>query len=326
MDRLELTGLSLDLPGLSAGAPQESGPMAVVPLFGPEAAGEFAPPLSGLKLSAIRGYGNMELEHAGGPGVAIVPLHMGYIQDQAQNHALCRSAFLGAGQKVTFRDACCVQQAQGGYLTERQQWFFVLPLQLRREALSLRGTEGFGKLWTAIAKLSATFGFTARGHLEQIVSRRRPYLTQYLSRFELLPGQIGALFFLRGRLAGVEIAPTAAYFAEVWGPLVAFCYGTAAMYEETRRTTADAEPPLDGADLAGLRRSLAAERAALAERLREAVERAPAADFAVAEEERYLSLRLLTVENGAFAGQTVRDGDRLVYASIAAAPEYLDLN
>ena len=86
MDRLGLNALALDLPGVRAGAPQCSGSMAVVPLFGPEAAGDFAPPLSGLKLSAVRGYGNMELENAG-TGVSIVPLHMGYVQDGAQNRS-----------------------------------------------------------------------------------------------------------------------------------------------------------------------------------------------------------------------------------------------
>lgn len=325
MDRLGLTRLALDLPGVRAGAPQCSGPLAVVPLFGPEAPGDYVAPLSGLKLSAVRGYGNMELENAGS-GVAIVPLHMGYVQDGAQNHALCRSAFLAPGQKVMFRDACCVQQAQGGYLEGRRQWFFVLPLQLRREALALRGTEGFGKLWEAIAALNARFGLASRGHLEQIVSRRRPYLTQYLGRFELLPGQTGALFFLDGRLAGVEVGPTAAYFAEVWGPLVAFCYGAAAMFAETRRPASEPEPPLEATDLAGLRRALAAEREALAARLRAALDEVPATAVEVADEERYLSFRLDTVRGEHFAGQVARDGDRVVYASIAASPEYLNLN
>ena len=41
------------------------------------------PPLGSLKLSAVKGYGNMELEAAASPeGVAIVPLQMGFIQDQ----------------------------------------------------------------------------------------------------------------------------------------------------------------------------------------------------------------------------------------------------
>src|SRR5262245_35802876 len=125
---------------------------------------------------------------------------MGYIQDKRQNHALCSSGFIGAGQKRMFKDACCVQSGQGGYLEGREQWFFVLPLALREEALSLRGTESYGKLWPAISRLNQRFGLDARGHLEQIISGERGYFTQYASRFELVAGQRGALFFLREKL------------------------------------------------------------------------------------------------------------------------------
>src|SRR5439155_15029669 len=87
-------------------------------------------------------------------------------------------------------------------------------------------------LWPEISKLNQRLGLEVRGHLEQVICRQRPLLTQYQSRFELLQGQTGALFFLGERLAGVEIAPSAAYFREVWTPLVCFCYGVAAMERE----------------------------------------------------------------------------------------------
>jgi hypothetical protein len=323
MDRIELSRLALDLPPYRVGAPQQSGALAVLPLFGPRARGEFATPLSGLKLSAVRGYGNMELEHSGGPGVAIVPLHMGYIQDKAQNHALCRSAFIGAGQKLMFQDACCVQAAQSGYLEGRQQWFFVLPLPLRSEALALRGQEGYSKLWPAISRLNGRFKMDKRGHLEQIVSRKRAYLTQYASRFELLPGQTGALFFFEGALAGVEIAPTAEYFAEVWAPLVCFCYGTVAMHGEQYGARRNGQRPLEGASVGELRARLGAEREEARRRLFDGLAALPADSFTVAEEERYLSLSLFTATSGHFAGQIVKDGDGVVYVSIAATPKRL---
>src|SRR3954451_2909095 len=91
MDNAQLfqsLGLPLDAKAYTLGAPQQSGPMTVLPVFGPDAGAAFAPPLSGLKLGGVkRGYGNVELSN-GMPGVAVVPLHMGYIQDGAQNHAL----------------------------------------------------------------------------------------------------------------------------------------------------------------------------------------------------------------------------------------------
>jgi len=211
---------TLELPQRRFGRPQQSGPLTVLPVFGGEARGDFTPPLSGLKLAGVRTYGSVELHNTLTSGVAIVPAHMGYIQDQAQNHALCGATFLGAGQKKVIDAACCVQAAQGGLLESREQWFFILPVALREQALLWRGQKSFGKLWDAIAQLCQRFGQQSRGHLEQIICRQRALLTQYQSRLELLPGQTGALFFLGDRLIGVELAPSADYFREVWMPLV----------------------------------------------------------------------------------------------------------
>jgi hypothetical protein len=295
----------------------------MLPVFGPET-GQFAPPLSGLKLEGVRGYGSVVLSNPGPHGVAIVPLHIGYIQDRAQNHALCRSLFLAAGQKLQVDDACCVQQSQGGYLESKEQWFFILPLQLRAEALRLRGQKSYGKLWTAIAGLNTRFGLTQRGHLEQIICGRRPALTQYQSRLEALPGQTGALFFLRGRLAGVEITPNPGYFQEVWMPLVCFCYGTAALYEEeVRREALPAPEPLTARSLPELRARLEDGRRQLAVRVRDILAATPREQLQRQEEERFLGLRLYTAQSSRFAGQFVEDEGRLVYASLAATPEHL---
>jgi hypothetical protein len=322
----ELVPLPLDLSSYGFGAPQRSGAMTVVPLFGRDANGRFAPPLSGLKLSAVKGYGNMELENHSRTATAIVPLHMGYVQHGAQNHALCRSAFIGPGQKLMFKDACCVQQAQGGYLKEKEQWFFILPLQVRADALSGRGAVGYGKLWPTITKMNKAFGFMEAGHLEQLISRQRGYLTQYQSRFELLPGQTGAIFVVDGRLAGVEVAPSAAYFEEVWMPLVCFAYGGAAMYVETvAKKPRSKRPALAGKTVAAIRRSLDEERLALADEVRRALLGVPQERFALTEEERYLDLRLVTAEGANFCGQVVLGETGLVYASIAAKPEFVGI-
>ena len=226
MDRVRaLTPLGLDTRAdLGVGALQSSGALSVLPLFGTELEG-YAPPRTALKLSRVDGYGNMELESTPGSGLSIVPLHVGYIQKGAQNHAMCRAAFIAEGQRVMFRDACCVQESQGGYLKESDQWFFVLPLSLRERALALRGQEDYSKLWGDITDLNARFGLPERGHLEQLIGNRRRVLTQMMSRLECLPGQTGALFFLRDKLVGVELAPSADYFCEWWPALVCFCYG-----------------------------------------------------------------------------------------------------
>src|SRR5689334_1640209 len=163
--------IPVNLAGRRFGPVQQSGPLAVVPILGDDGDARFVPPLTGMKLSRVTGYGKVEMECRPGntDGIGIVPLHIGYIQDGAQNHALCRSALLAAGQKRMFEDACCVQQSQGGYLEGRDQWFFILPLALRDAALRLRGTSNYGKLWSDIATLNTTMGKSSRGHLEEIV-------------------------------------------------------------------------------------------------------------------------------------------------------------
>lgn len=326
MDTQQLISLvpgRLDVSGYRFGLPQQSGILSMIPIFGPDRGNRFTTPLSGLKLSRVHGYGNLELHNAGQIGIAIVPLHMGYIQDQAQNHALCRSAFIAAGQKLMFEDACCVQAAQGGYLEGREQWFFILPLQLRHQALELRGQQSYSKLWNDIARVNAALGLPSRGHLEQIISRQRAFLTQYQSRLELLPQQTGALFFLENQLVGVEIAPSVAYFQELWMPLVCFCYGGGAMTKEWP-VNLEEKPvvPFVAKSLAELREQLHQSRLQLQETLSTEVATMPGQNFQVKEEERFLSLTLQTVTGANFSGQFVEEEGQLMYLSLFANSEF----
>lgn len=325
----EWKSLSLDFTQHRFGRLQKSGVMSVLPLIGPDRPEQFATPLSGLKLSGVEGYGQVEMENRGGGngdgGVGIVPLHIGYIQDGAQNHALCRSAFIGSGQKVSFRDACCVQESQGGYLTAAEQWFFVLPLPLREEALHLRGVENYGKLWQGISTLNEELGLPGRGHLEQIICRNRPLLTQFASRFELLAGQTGALFFLHDKLVGIEMAPNAGYFSELWPALVCFCYGVAAMQLESQNSgqTYVRTEPLRAANLDELRCELSKSRRTAIARIEDSLRTTGPQTFEICEEERYLDLQLSTALGRDFAGQIVQQQGRLVYASLFARRQYL---
>ncbi|MFC6880927.1 MULTISPECIES: ARPP-1 family domain-containing protein [Actinomadura] len=306
----------LSLAGHRLGTPQSAGALTMVPISGPAYPG-IVPPRTGLKLSRVVGYGQVELRNGAPEGVAIVPLHIGYVQDAAQNHALCRSAFLAAGQSLLFDDACCVQESQGGYLTERDQWFFVLPAELRDRALELRGVQGYSKLWRDIADLNARYGLPRRGHLEQILSRKRPVLTQFQSRLELLPGQLGALFFVGGRFAGLEIAPDPRYFAEMWTALVCFAYGVAAWHAEPDAAAGPAEP-YEADSLPELRAALDLDRAERLAAIAGWLADVPTGPVEAVEEERYLSLRLSTLTGPHLAGQVVSDGDRAVYASLFA--------
>jgi hypothetical protein len=314
---------SFSLSSYRLGRPQRSGVLSVVPIFGPNHNGKYVYPRSGLKLSKVSGYGNLELLNSSTSGIGIIPLHMGYIQDKAQNHALCRSAFLASGQKLMFEDACCVQAAQGGYLEGKEQWFFILPLDLREEALNLRGQKNYSKLWDAISHLNTRMVLPSRGHLEQILSNHRSYLTQFQSRLELMPEQTGALFFIKEKLVGLELAPSPGYFQEVWMPLVCFCYGTTAMYEEKRLDQKIEPVPFQANNLTELRAELQNSREQLQKQLLTSLSKLPEESFNINEEERFLSLNLKTAEGKNFVGQFVEDEGQLVYTSIFARKNYL---
>jgi hypothetical protein len=302
----------VDLTGYRLGRPQGTGALTMVPIHGPVYPG-IAAPRTGLKLTKVDGYGRVVLTNPGTDGVAIVPLHIGWIQDGAQNHALSRSAFLAPGQELLFADACCVQAAQGGYLAERDQWFFVLPVELRPAALDLRGVQNYSKLWPAISELNQRYGLAARGHLEQILTRRRASLELYQSRLELSPGQIGALFFIGSRLAGVEVAPDPRYFAEMWMALVCFAYGTAAWHTRVEEPVVE---PYKVSTVDDLRSALDSDRRARAERVSAWLDDSSWLDVEQTEEERFLDLRLSTMAGDRIGGQVVTDGSRLVYASV----------
>ncbi len=316
IDLRPLAAPTLNLEGYRLGQPQRAGALTVVPVFGPEHPSAIVAPRSGLKLGRVITYGRVELKNPAPEGLAIVPLHIGYIQDGAQNHALCRSGFIGAGQTLVFEDACCVQQAQGGYLEGRDQWFFILPLELRAKALELRGQSNFSKLWEDIAAINSRYGLAQRGHLEQILTRQRAALTQFQSRIELLTGQIGAVFFLGERLAGLEIAPNTAYFAELWMPLVCFGYGVAAWFGPQPQPTTG---PFEAASLAELRGALERHRETQLDQVRSWLAQAPIEPLAIQEEDRYLDMRLSTVSGPHLKGQVVTERERVVYASLFAS-------
>ncbi len=307
------------------GNPQRSGAMTVVPILGPDCPGDFVGPLSGLKLAGVHTYGKLELANSQTTGLAIVPLHMGYIQDRAQNHALCSAAFLDAGQQRVFNDACCVQSAQGGYLQGGDQWFFILPLALRSESLQLRGKEDYSKLWQVIGRLNSQLGLPERGHLEQVLSRERAYLNQFQSRFERLPHQVGAAFWIGDRLAGLELAPTAAYFAEIWMPLVCFSYGVAAMglewqqqKQSQQQGRRDLPKPYVAGDLADLRSAIQLDRLGQRQQLQSQMQQLTAEDFSVELAQQFGKLQLSTLQSEGFAGQVVQAETRPVYASLFA--------
>ena len=320
---------SLDRPGLPSnlsalmsssntfGLIQRSGRLSVLPILGDDCPGSWTSPYSGLKFTGVHGYGHVSFHNDGG-GTAILPMHMGYIQAGAQNHAMSTAAMLAKGQEKHFDDARCVQASQGGYLESREQWFFILPLKLREEALVNRSKSGYSVLWNAIGRLGRRFGSSGRGHLDDVICKRRGELNVYDRQFELLNRQVGAVIFLDNQPIGIEIGPTAEYFADIWTSLINFCYGSAALEAEmsTAKKNDESETVIREASLAGLRSQLMYRRESVTNQL---INSLASCSWQMTEnkvEETLFNMELATVRTADFYGQVIRDKSTMIYASM----------
>src|SRR5262249_38614683 len=101
-------------------------------------------------------------------------------------------------------------------------------------------------------------------------------------------------------------------------------YGSAALYDEQVQPRALPAPETFTAhSLPELRAELTDSRQKLARQVRDMLEAVPREKLERHEEERFLDLKLHTVQGRAFTGQYDEDGGRLVSASLAATPEFL---
>lgn len=319
---VEVTSL---LDGLRPRTLQSWGLLEMVGLFPeePEARRpQFVAPLQHLKLVQVPTYGTMVLRNTADRGMLIAPMHLGFFQEGAQNHATSRALLLDAGETLSADDCFCIQQSQGGLLKEAQQRFLILPLGLRQRALQKQGENSFSRLWGAIDRYNRSYGIARGGHLERFLRPYFPRLQPFRHAFETLPGQVGAAYFISGALAGLEVAPNAAYWQELAPILNIYCYGPAALLAE-RQAWQPARSPLNLerlSDLDDLARRLRATREQeMAAHTALIEDRASASWGGTITEERQ-GLRTITLEQENWAGQMVSDGNQMVYLSVFNDP------
>jgi hypothetical protein len=309
------------LTGLVAGPVQAWGQLEVVGLFRTDDRldlGRYTSPVESLKLVRVPRYGTMVLHNSAPEGLTIVPMHVGFFQEGAQNHATSRVLILRAGETCEADDCFCIQQAQGGLLKEAQQRFLVLPLGLRAAALQKRGKNDFSRLWRDIDGYTRRFGIARGGHLERFL---RPYfrrLMPFRHAFETVPGQVGAAYFVAGWPVGVELAPTAIVWRDLAPILNIYCYGPAALLAEREDySTGRSAPDLVGlADLDDLADRLDRSRRQHAIARSEALGALAAAGWSCHDETVRHGLTIRTIGWESWAGQVVLDGSDMMYLSV----------
>lgn len=274
--------------------------------------------LENLKLVGVPSYGTMLLRNTSASGSLVLPMHIGFFQKSAQNHATSRVLVLGAGETLGVSDCFCIQAAQGGYLEEARPRFIMLPLNLRTRALETRYTDDYSRLWGSIEGYTRSYGIARGGHLERFLRPYFPRLVRYRHAFESLPGQVGAAYFVAGDLVGVELAPSAEVWSELWPILAIYCYGPAAVRAvqhraQHRREPLDLEGLRDLDDLEErLRRTRRQELVARVEPVRQLSQH----DWEATTEEDRHGFSVFTLRCGSWRGQLVRGGTETAHLSL----------
>lgn len=223
----------LNFTNVGVGAVQAVDEMIVIPIVGPDR-GSIAQPQS-LKFERTAGYGNMIFRNEDSEKPAIVPTNiMVRGRYAAQDHAMSEAGIVGIRETATFNTACCIEQTQGGYLTDKgENEQDILPITLRKALLTRekRKQQSFQKLWGDISNwlkgLSLSAGRGTIAHLNYFYNSKEiaDSLEQFASEFEPVEGQIGAIILFNGIPVGVEIMPSNAHWQAYWKYLIRGCYG-----------------------------------------------------------------------------------------------------
>ncbi|WP_376795567.1 ARPP-1 family domain-containing protein [Thermogemmatispora sp.] len=278
----------------------------------------FLPPMRSLEVVGSPSYGTLVLRNQAEDGVLVLPMHIAFFQPGVQNHATSRVLVLDAGETLTVDDCFCIQQRQGGTPRQAQQRFCMLPLGLRRAALELQGVRDFSRLWTAITAYSRRYGIDYSGHLERWLRPNFARLLPYRHALEWLPGQVGAAFFLAGKLVGLEVAPNSAYWQELLPVLLIYCYGPAALLAERQQRTASRPTfELEGLrDLDDLQQRLYEARRQERRLHLEQICSVATLHKQARSQEEHAGLRVLSINHGEWLGQAVCSGSEVVYLSL----------
>ena len=317
------------LRGLSAGRLQSVGYMQVIPLLGDLSDDRFVSPVESRAEIWTRGYGSLSFRNPSN-AILIVPCHAGYVvKEAAQDHAMAQSGLVESGRQRSFDTAMCIQQTQGGLIRRGEYQMLILPFALRERALEVRHERGYGKLWDAIAAFNKTVGISGPSHLDGFLRRFRKELDEFVAEFECLPNQLGAIILVDGQVVGIERAPSHAYWRSVWPCLIRECYGSLAI--QVGRSKGETPPvpstrfplPEDVGSLDDLADAIAEVAAEEERRTKQIVRELLDKPFTTTVEETVEEVALETLSQRDFVGQVVRDGDRVVYASVLATRERL---
>jgi len=237
--------------GIGHGRRQTVGNMDVIPLVdeGADRGEEFMPPTE-VEVGTEE-YGTVSMRHSGDSPTVMPTGSCWVVKERAQDHAIGSGVLLAPGDSKTIRDAMCIQSSQSGMIRRQVQDLTILPVGLRTRALALRGRQDYSKLWGSIGEFNKGYGSSDEQALVYFLRNFGKQLDQFVAEFELVPGQVGAIILVNGKLVGVEVAPNSLFWESIWEPMIRVCYGSFAIrYADqaapTRRQLDVSTKTLDG--------------------------------------------------------------------------------
>lgn len=203
--------------------------MTVYPIVGPDH-DEIGRPTA-LKFRRTSNYGTMVFENEDKDKPIIVPANIMARGPSAQDHAMSGAGIVAKGSSKSFDTACCIQQRQGGLLSEKDIEHDILPIGLRKAFLNptFRNEKNMSRLWPSISKWLEGMPLKERGaaHLRYFYGDPtvKKSLEDFAAEFEPVQHQIGAIVMFCGVPVGIEIMPSADHWLTYWKYLIRGCYG-----------------------------------------------------------------------------------------------------
>lgn len=311
------------LNGTGLGRLQSVGQMGVIPILddGDAQDTDFAPPDFNIGTS---GYGTVDVDNLNEERPTILPTGAGWVtRERAQDHAVAGAALVKAKGSRRIETAMCIEQSQGGLISNKAHRMLILPAALRGPALGMRKKTSYNKLWPYIDKLNQSSGVAGgTGHLCRFLNHFKTELDEFVAQFELMPGQIGAVILIGDYVVGIERAPTVEFWAKLWEPLIRVCYGSLAIMAAQKLTA----PPAHKIALSSRARSLNDLRLLLDEAVRRATEITRAIKDQISEnvleagsaDEKMGSAKLFTIGSPQLAGQLVEKDNKVPYLTLCA--------
>lgn len=175
-------------------------------------------------------YAKLTLENRG-ELPSIIPQGASFLTGKAGQDRAVLEADVIAGKSTKTIQVGCIQPSEGGHIQEGTEMSSFIPASLRITALEKRKAGSYEVLWADIRKylLAVNVQGSRDGALNNFYQAFSKELEEFVAQFELVENQCGAIIFINGKPAGIEIYPHPELWKQIWQLIVRDSYGADAI-------------------------------------------------------------------------------------------------